>query len=145
MKVKDIMTKRAARIGPEASAREAASKMRGEKIGSLLVVDEEGKLLGITTDRIIALDVAGKGLDPRKTKVKDFMEENIISVSPEMDLAKAAKLLEELEIRYLPVVRGDKVVGILSVSDIARFVQGFIDSIFVELTERVKKREKKRK
>ncbi len=143
MKVKDIMTKEVVSVSTETSAKEAAAKMRGEKIGSLLVLDEEEKLVGIVTDRIIALSVVADGLDPKNVLVKDIMSENIISVSPEMELAKAAKLLEELEIRYLPVIVNNKVMGILSVSDIASFVRDYIECIFVELGSRVEKKKAK--
>ncbi len=143
MKVKDIMTKEVVSISTETSTKEAAAKMRGKKIGSLLVLDEEEKLVGIVTDRIIALSVVADGLNPKNVLVKDIMSENIISVSPEMELAKAAKLLEELEIRYLPVTINNKIMGILSVSDIASFVQDYIECIFVELGSRVEKKKAK--
>ncbi len=143
MRVKEIMTKEVVSIAPQASAMEAAEKMIKEKVGSLLVM-EEGKLLGIISDRIIGLGVLVHAKDPRRARVCEFMREDVISVSPEMDLAKAAKILEELEIRYLPVVDDQgKVVGILSISDIACFVQRYIDCILVELGARVKKRKVK--
>jgi CBS domain-containing protein len=139
VKVRDVMTKDVVSISPDASAYEAAKKMKDENIGSLLVMDNK-KLLGIITDRLIALSVVAEGLNSKKVKVKDFMFESEVSLLPDMDLKKAAMVLEELEIRYLPVVEDDRVVGILSVSDIANFVEHFIDCIFAELGVRARKR-----
>ena len=142
MIVKDIMTRTPASISPNATAKEAAKMMRKKKVGSLLIVDSE-ELLGIITDRMITIEVVASGLDVEKTKVRDFMYESVVSVPPEMEAAKAAKLLEELEIRYLPVTVKGKVVGILSVSDIANFAKDFIDCILIELGARVMKRREK--
>ncbi len=139
MKVRDVMTKGVVSISPAASAYEAARKMRDENIGSLLVIDGK-RLLGIVTDRLVTLSVVAEGLDPKEIKVEDFMFESEVSLFPDMDLKKAAMVLEELEIRYLPVVEDEKVVGILSVSDIANFVEHFMDCIFAELGVRARER-----
>lgn len=142
MLVKDIMTKGAVSISPGATVKEAATMMKERKVGSLLVVDNE-KLLGIITDRMIATEVVGAGLNVEKTKVNDFMYESMVSVSPEMEATKAAHLLEELEIRYLPVTVDGKVVGIVSTSDIANFIKDFIDCVLIEVGARVTKKKEK--
>lgn len=142
MEVRDVMTKDVVSISPDASIYEAARKMRDENIGSLLVLDHK-KLVGIITDRLIALSVVAEGSDPKKARVKDFMLESEVSLAPDMDLRKAAMILQELQIRYLPVISNDEVIGILSVSDIADFVEHFIDCIFVELGVRARKRKGK--
>jgi CBS domain-containing protein len=139
VKVKDVMTPNPVTIGSEETASKAAKEMMAEKVSSLLVVDEEGKVIGILTDRLLGLYLGAHNQPAHQVKVKDFMEENVISVSPEMKLAKAAKILEELEIRYLPVVEGDKLVGILSISDLAALIDHYIDCILMELGARVKK------
>jgi len=139
VKVKDVMTKDVVSISPDISIYEAARKMRDENIGSLLVLDRK-KLVGIITDRLIALSVVAEGNDPKRAMVKDFMLESEVSLVPDMDLRKAAMVLQELQIRYLPVISNDEVIGILSVSDIANFVEHFIDCIFVELGVRARKR-----
>jgi len=139
VKVRDVMTKEVVSISPDISIYEAARKMRDENIGSLLVIDHK-KLVGIITDRLIAMSVVAEGRSPKEAKVKDFMLESEVSLAPDMDLRKAAMVLQELQIRYLPVVNNDEVIGILSVSDIANFVEHFIDCIFVELGVRARKR-----
>lgn len=142
MKVRDVMTKRPVTIGFQETAQVAALKMAQEKIGSLLVVNNDEKVVGIITDRLLGLYLGANNMKASEIRVEEFMEENVISVSAEMDLSKAAKILEELEIRYLPVVEKGKLVGILSVSDIAVLIESLIDCILVELRARVKKKER---
>lgn len=144
MKVKDVMTLNPVTIGLEESASKAAKKMMSEKVSSLLVVDGEDKVVGIITDRLLGIYLGTHSQSAEQVKVKDFMEESVISVSPEMKLVKAAKILEELEIRYLPVVEGDKLVGILSISDLAALIDHYINCILVELGARAKKVKEKK-
>lgn len=142
MKVKDIMTPRVVTVNRKVSIAETARKMRDEKVGSVLVV-EKGKLVGLITDRQITHTAVAEGLDPNKVEVQEYMTEDFIPLTPGMDLVKAAKLMQELAIRRLPVVEGGKPVGILSVSDIAFFVKDCIDCILVEGGVRVTSRKKK--
>ena len=139
MRVRDVMTEGVISIAPDATVYEAAKKMRDENIGSLLVLSD-GKLLGILTEGLIALSVVAEGLDPKEVKVGDVMFESSVSLFPEMDLKKAAMVLEELEIRYCPVVEHGEVIGILSVSDIANVIEHLIDCVFAELGVRARKR-----
>lgn len=140
MNVEDIMTKNPISISEEASLKEAAVMLKEEKVGSLLVMDSKGDLAGIITDRILVVDAIANGFDFNKTQVKEIMYESLVSVTPDMEATKAARLLEELEIRYLPVMEGKKAIGILSISDLANFVKDFIDCILIELGARVVKR-----
>jgi CBS domain-containing protein len=139
VKVRDVMTEGVISISPESTVNEAAKKMMDEGIGSLLVLDQ-GKLLGIITERLIVLSVVAKDLDPTEVKVKEVMLESAVSLFPDMDLKKAAMVLEELEIRYCPVVENGEVIGILSVSDIANLIEHFIHCVFAELGVRARKR-----
>jgi CBS domain-containing protein len=139
MKVRDVMTKEPVVIESNESVEEAARLLRDKKVSSLLVV-KEGEVVGILTERMLALSVAGEGKDPLKTRVSEVMDENLISVPPDMDLSRAAFLLEELDIRYLPVVEEGKLVGILSISDIASVVRDLVDCILAELGARAKRR-----
>ncbi len=144
MKVKDIMTRRVVSVGPRASITETARKMREEKVGSVLIVQKE-KLVGLITDRQITHTAIAEGIDPNKVEVSEYMSEDFIPLTPEMDLVKAAKLMQELAIRRLPVVEGERPVGILSVSDIAFFIKDCIDCVLVEGGVRVTSRKKKQK
>jgi len=141
MKVKELMTKRVVAVPASATIAETARKMRDEKVGSVLVVEDD-ELVGLITDRQITHTAVAEGLDPKQVQVREFMTEDFISLNPEMDLIKAAKLMQELEIRRLPVVEHGKPVGIISVSDIACFVKECIDCILVEGRVRVERRRK---
>jgi CBS domain-containing protein len=143
MKVRDVMTKEPVVIESNKSVKEAARLLKDKKVSSLLVVKKE-EIVGIVTERMIALSVAGEGKDPVKTKISEVMDENLISVPPDMELSRAAFLLEELEIRYLPVVEEGKLVGILSISDIASVVRDLVDCILTEVGARAKRRKEEK-
>ncbi|MBA4370095.1 MAG: CBS domain-containing protein [Coriobacteriaceae bacterium] len=131
MKVRDIMTPRVVAIAGDATVAEAARKMRDEKVGSVLVTEDD-KLLGIITDRQITHTVVADGRDPKTVAVREVMFEEFVPLEPDMDLIVAVRMQRELAMRRLPVVENGKPVGILSVSDIAAFAKELIDCVLVE-------------
>lgn len=140
MKVSEVMTQNPIRVSQKTSAAEVARLMEGENVGSVLVVTENDELLGIITERMLVLELVAADRLPSEVKAEEIMWESAISVPPEMDINKAAVLLEELEIRYLPVIEKGKVIGILSVSDLAGLLSDLVDCVFAELKYRRKKR-----
>ncbi len=140
MKVSEVMTQNPIRVSRKTSATEIARLMDKENVGSVLVVTENDELLGIITERMLVLEIVAADKHPSEVKAEEIMWESAISVPPEMDINKAAVLLEELEIRYLPVIDKGKVVGILSVSDFAGLLSNLVDCVFAELKYRRKKR-----
>jgi signal-transduction protein with cAMP-binding, CBS, and nucleotidyltransferase domain len=140
MKVSEVMTQNPIRVYRNTSAQEIARLMETENVGSVLVVTEDDELLGIITERMMVLEVVAPNRSPSEVKAEEIMWESAISVPPEMDINKAAVLLEELEIRYLPVIEKGKVIGILSVSDLAGLLSDLVDCVFAELKYRRKKR-----
>jgi CBS domain-containing protein len=139
MKVRDIMTARVVALPREASVTDAARKMRDEGVGSVLVV-EDGKLVGILTDRQITHSVIADGKDPREVAIGDVMHEEFVPLEPDMDLLQAMRLQRELAMRRLPVVENGKPVGIVSVSDISAFVREAVDTILMEGTVRARRK-----
>ena len=139
MKVRDIMTARVVSLPRTATVTDAARTMRDEQVGSVLVLDE-GALVGILTDRQITHTVIATGDDPREVLIGDVMHEDFVPLEPDMDLLQAMRLQRELAMRRLPVVEDGVPVGIVSVSDIAAFVQEAVDTILVEGTVRAKRR-----
>lgn len=131
MKVKEIMTEKVVTIHPSASIADVAKRMKNEKVRSLLVTEGD-KLVGIITDSDISHKVVAEGWDPQKVEVRQFMNTGFVAVHPDMDLLKAAKLLEELAERRLPVVLEGRPVGVISIADIAHFIKGCIDCVLVE-------------
>ena len=95
-----------------------ALKVMGEKnIGALLVIEDE-KLLGIISERDYARKIVLKGKSSSDTLVREIMTEKVIAVSPEDNIEKCMELMSGKKIRHLPVVKDDKVNGIISITDV---------------------------
>jgi CBS domain-containing protein len=118
MKVRDIMTKNPETVMPGTTIGAVASMMRDLDVGIIPVVNE-GRLLGVITDRDITIRVTAAGLNPLETTVQDFMSPNPVSLSPDDKLEKARDLMSERQIRRLLVTEGDELVGIVSLGDVA--------------------------
>ena len=140
MKVSDLMTARVVDMPGGSSVTEVARRMRDERVGSVLIVDN-GVLVGMVTDRQITHTVVADGLDPNGVLVRDIMFMDFVPLEPDMDLLQAVRMQKELAMRRLPVVEDGVPVGILSVSDIAAFTKELIDCVLVEGEVRVLRRE----
>lgn len=96
---------------------EVAVKMKELNVGAIPIVDKD-RLVGMITDRdIVVRGVAEK--HPGSTKVEDIMSDKLITISPDATTEEAANLMAEHQIRRLPVVEGDKLMGIVSLGDFA--------------------------
>ena len=120
MQVRDLMNPSVVSITPGESAALAARLLSRHNVGSLPVCGEDGGLRGIVTDRDIVLRCVAAEEDPGKTQVKDIMTRNCAVVSPEDDAREAARLMAEKQVRRLPVLEGNSVVGMVSLGDLAR-------------------------
>ena len=119
MQVKDVMTRGAECVDPDATLQEAAQKMKGLDVGPLPVCDNN-RLVGMLTDRDITVRAVAEGKDPRTTRVRDAMTEGIAYCFEEDDVADAARLMKERQIRRLVVLNRDKrLAGIVSLGDLA--------------------------
>ncbi|MDD9147464.1 MULTISPECIES: CBS domain-containing protein [unclassified Sporolactobacillus] len=117
--LRQVMTSDIVCCSPNQTLKEAAELMSRHNIGSIPVINN-GKLEGIITDRDITLRSAARGKDDDKVAVADCMtSNNLISGRPDMDVHEAARLMSEKQIRRLPVVENDRVVGIVSLGDLA--------------------------
>jgi CBS domain-containing protein len=117
--IKDVMTREVRACEPNATIAEAAKVMAQEDIGPVPIV-EDGRLVGIVTDRDIVTKVVAEGRDVNSTTVGDIASRDLVTVSPDDDLEDALGLLAERQVRRLPVVEGDRLVGIVAQADIAR-------------------------
>jgi CBS domain-containing protein len=120
MKVQEIMSTEVASVAPNASLRQAARKMRDSGVGSLAVV-EDGKLLGIITDRDISCHAVAIGRDPNWTEVQKVMIKDVTTCFDDQEITDAAGLMSDHHIRRLAVLDHDnRLTGVLSVDDLAR-------------------------
>lgn len=120
MLVKELMSKNPVTISQEESATTAARLLSRHNLGSLPVCSADGRLRGIITDRDIVLRCVASENDPDVTPVREIMSRGIISVAPEDDVRSAAQLMAGRQIRRLPVVEKGRVVGMLSLGDMAK-------------------------
>lgn len=119
MNVEELMTRDPATLRPESMCTEAAALMKRNDCGSLPVV-KDGKLVGIVTDRDIVLRVVAGKKEPARTAVSEFMTAAPVTVAPAMRAEDASKLMSEKQVRRLPVVDGGRLVGILTIGQLAR-------------------------
>jgi CBS domain-containing protein len=119
MQVHDLMTQGIECIAPDATLQQAAAKMRDLDVGSLPVCEGD-RLIGIVTDRDIAVRAVANGQDPKTTRVRDAMTPEIIWCFDDQDLNEATQLMRENQIRRLPVLnRNKRLAGIMSLGDLA--------------------------
>ena len=118
--IRELMTVRPRTVKAGDSVVEAAKLMRGEDAGLAPIVDGD-RLVGVITDRDIAIRVVAEGRDPQSTKVEEVASENVVTIDPQQDLDEALRLMAEHQLRRLPVVEEDgRLVGIVSQADVAR-------------------------
>ncbi len=108
-------------IGPNATVFDAVAKMAKKNIGSLLVMEGE-KLLGIITERDYSRNVVLKGKTSSITLVKDIMDKNVICVRPEHSVELCMTLMTDKRVRHLAVLEDIKVIGVVSVGDLLKFI-----------------------
>lgn len=119
MKLKEIMTRSVVQVHPNESIDVAARILTHYNIGALPVCDDQGKLVGMVTDRDVVTRCIASGLPPEKTCVRDVMTGRVISATPDMDTGVAAHLMGREQVRRLPVVDQGKLCGMVSVGDLA--------------------------
>jgi CBS domain-containing protein len=117
--IKEVMSSDVRTCEPDATVVDVAKVMAKEDVGPIPVV-EGGRLVGLVTDRDLVVRVLAEGKDPGTTQVGEIASRELVTVSPDEDLDQALKLLAQHQVRRLPVVEGDRVVGIVAQADIAR-------------------------
>ena len=120
MQVRDLMNPSVVTIEPTSSAALAARLISRHNVGALPVCAGDGRLRGGVTDRDIVLRCVAAEEDPAQTPVRDIMTRCCATVSPEDDCREATRLMAAQQVRRLPVVEDGKVVGMISLSDLAR-------------------------
>ena len=140
VKVSDAMTRNPITIEKTATIKEAAFKMLKNNVGSL-IIKENNKLLGIITEKDMIDKVLANNLNAEKTMVKDIMSKEIKTISSQMDLYDAITKMRDEDVRRLPVIENDEVLGLLTEKDILKIEP----SLFDVLVEKFRIKEEKTK
>lgn len=124
-KVRNILEKKNTDIvfsvPPTATVFSAIELMSEKNIGGVVVI-ENGNLVGIFTERDYARKLVLKGKSSRDTPIGELMTKSLITVTPESTIQEAMQLMSNKKIRHLPVLDSGKLVGIISISDVVRFI-----------------------
>lgn len=119
MTIGSIMTKKVVALRPQDKVAKAAKLMREERVGCVLVLDEDRKPIGILTDRDIVVSVVATGLNPKTTRLDQIMTSRVVTAWEGEILLQVAKRMAEAYVRRLPIVdEKGRVKGLVSVDDI---------------------------
>jgi CBS domain-containing protein len=118
--IRDLMTKNPCAIDSDKAVAYAAKMMRDEDVGLAPIVEGQ-KLVGMLTDRDIAIRVVAEGKDPQTTTVREVATTRLVTIDPKQDLADALRLMAQNQVRRLPVVEEDgRLAGVVAQADVAR-------------------------
>ena len=110
-------------IHPDATVFDAVAKMAEKDIGSLVVMDGQ-KLVGIITERHYSRNVVLKGRTSPATPVRDIMETHVFFATPEQSVEQCMAVMTDKRVRHLPVLEGEKLIGIISIGDLVKSIIG---------------------
>jgi CBS domain-containing protein len=121
-KARDVMTDAPEYLKEDTPVREAAQRMAGEDAGALPVCDTGGHLIGMLTDRDIVVKLIAKGEDPGSAKVGTLTgdQPEVVTIGADDSVEEALKTMADHQVRRLPVIDGDRMVGIVAQADLAR-------------------------
>ena len=120
MKIKEFMTKDIILINEDTTVWETAKLMDENEIGSIFITDENKAPLGIITDRDIVLRCVATNKDMKTTKVSEIMTREITGITPDTKVCEASKMMAKNQVRRLPVVENNQIIGVVSLGDLAR-------------------------
>lgn len=136
IKVKDWMTKNVKTVTQEDSVQEASKRMKEINGGSLIVVENE-KAIGIITERDISQKLVAEDKSPGGTKVGEIMTHNLISASPEDSIMEVSKRMNLAKIKKMPIMENDKLVGIITTTDLMRVMKALKEDMIALAPENV--------
>ena len=119
MKLRDMMTNTVVRIHPDETVAVAARMLTHYNIGILPVCGNDGRVVGLLTDRDLVTRCLASGRSPATTSVREIMTGKIVSAQPDMDASAAAALMGREQIRRLPVLENGRLCGLVSLGDLA--------------------------
>ena len=128
----DIMHAGAECISQSQSLQYAARRMRDLDVGALPICSDDDRLLGIVTDRDIVIKCIANGIDPGGVTAGELAQSEPVSIDPTADVDDVLQLMEDNQIRRLPVIENQRVVGMISEADLARHLPEQAVGHFVE-------------
>jgi len=131
-------TERVETVTPQTTIGEAIAAMNQRRIGSILVMDGE-RLVGIFTERDVLTRVVPQQLDPRRTPVGEVMTRNPMTIPPNRTVQEAMMIMTDSRKRHLPVVQGGKVLGLVSIGDLTRWMVRDQQRTIEDLTDYVRR------
>ena len=117
---RDVMTPNAECIGENDTLLDAAKKMAAHGFGAMPICGEDNRLKGVLTDRDIVVKALAEGKDPASTRAGELGEGKPVTIGADESIQEALRTMAQHKVRRLPVIDGHKLVGIISVADIAR-------------------------
>jgi CBS domain-containing protein len=117
--IREVMTPSPETVESDKSAAEAAKLMKKADVGMIPVVRDK-KLVGTVTDRDIAIRLVAEGKDPAATTVGEIASKDVVTIGPDQDIAEALGLMASKQVRRLPVVEGETLIGVVAQADVAR-------------------------
>lgn len=128
MLVKEVMNPKVVVAKSVASVKEAAKIMSEMRIGGLIVMEDD-KIVGIVTERDVMGKVVAQAKDPEATKLEEIMIKEVVTIEAEKTIEDACSLMVEKEIKRLPVLEDEKLVGIITVTDVISIQPKMIESL----------------
>jgi CBS domain-containing protein len=117
--VRHAMTEAPKQLPSSMTADNAAGIMANYDVGAVPVVDEDGSLVGLVTDRDLVVRVLANRMDPHAVRLADVATKHTVTATPDMSVSDARALMAEHRVRRLPVMKGEELVGIISLGDVA--------------------------
>ncbi len=109
-------------INPKATVFEALQIMADKNVGALMVIDDEGKLIGMFSERDYARKIVLHGVSSKEAKLLDYMSTDLYTVNPETTELDCMAVMTEKHVRHIPVLDHNKIVGIISIGDVVNTI-----------------------
>ena len=109
-----------ATVRPDSTVMDVVKRLKEERVGALVVSEDDHRVAGIVSERDVVRSLAGKGLDAMNLLARDIMTSRVITCSPNDELAALMRMMTEHRIRHLPVVEADVMCGIISIGDVVK-------------------------
>jgi CBS domain-containing protein len=134
LKARDVMVKEVVKVNSCTPVDNAVKMMNKNDIGCL-IIEDDGEARGIVTQRDLLEKVLGKAKDPRKVAVSDIMTKKLVVGSPDMEIHEAARLMFKRRIKKLPIVENGKLIGLITLTNIARTFS--VDQEMIDIVEKL--------